>query len=78
MVKKEEILGLSLMFIGFTYLLSGIGLVYLLITVGSIPGMGTILPQLITYIIAGWFFAILTLVTGFITLIAGVAFLVKK
>jgi hypothetical protein len=86
MVAVEKLVSYSLILIGIMFLLCGIGTIYVMIqvsglmeAVGSLAGTtGGQMPSFTTYIVAGWIFAILGTITGFITLIAGIAILVQK
>ena len=79
----EKLTGCAFIFMGIVYLLSSIGMMYFLIIIGGLleitratPWM-TGMPAFTTYLAAAWVFAILELVTGFISLAAGIAILVK-
>ncbi len=87
MVEVDKLASYAFIFVGISFLLSGIGIIYIMITVigpleATLSTVGTITggttPSLTSYIIAGWVFGLLQTITGFFSLIAGIAVLVQK
>ena len=83
---SERLSGYAFTLIGVSELVSSIGLIYLLITIGSLLemvggysypyGYGYVQAP-ISLIVAGWLFTLLVLVTGFVALSAGISILTK-
>ena len=81
----EKLNGIAFSLIGITNMLSSIGLIILLLTLGGFletlgvaaTDYGVQIPTFTTYLGVGWAFAILQLIGGFVALVAGIAILTK-
>jgi hypothetical protein len=81
----EKLNGIAFTLIGITNMLSSIGLIILLLTLGGFletlgivaTDYGVQIPTFTTYIGVGWAFAILQLIAGFVALADGIAILTK-
>ncbi len=86
MVSVEKLGSISLLLIGIVFLLQAIGMMYGLVTVGTILEAagsayryyGSSMPSFTTIIVVGWVYAILLLITGLVALLAGGASLIGK
>ncbi len=91
--KSAEFKSYTFMLLGIMLIFTAIALIYTLVIIGGVleafigyasiaggpvPSTDPPLPLFNTFIIAGWLFAIYELISGFVTLSAGVAFLVRK
>jgi len=86
MVSVEKLASISLLLIGIVFLLQAIAMMYGLITVGAFLEAagsasryyGSPIPNFTTIMVVGWVYAILLLITGIISLLAGGASLIGK
>jgi hypothetical protein len=86
MVSAEKLGSMSLLLIGIVFLLQAIGIMYGLVTVsalletaGAAAGMyGGSMPNYTTIMTIGWVYAILQLITGLVSLLAGGVSLIEK
>jgi len=81
----DKLTGAALALMGLMFMLLSIGFIIFLITVGglleALGGLavyaGVEIPTFTTYLVVGWVYTILQMVTGFVALIAGIAILTK-
>ena len=81
----EKLNGYAFTLIGIMFILSSIGLMIFLITIGGALEMlsslaiayGGQIPTFTTYLAVGWVYTILQLIAGFVALVAGIAILTK-
>jgi len=86
MVSVEKLGSISLLLIGIVFLLQAIAMMYGLVVVGTaLEAMGAAagyygspMPNFTTIMIIGWIYAILLLITGLVSLLAGGASLIGK
>jgi hypothetical protein len=86
MVSVEKLASISLLLIGIVFLLQAIAMMYGLVTVGTILEVagratsyyGSPMPNFTTIMVVGWVYAILLLITGLVSLLAGGASLIGK
>ena len=86
MVTAEKLASFGFILLGLVFLFQSIGMMYVLVTIsGLIEGIstigavtGTTVPSFTTYLIAGWVYAILLLITGVVCLLAGGGSLLEK
>lgn len=83
----EKLSGIAFVLIGVVFFLSATAVMYLLIQLGTTLEMmqglmqtvpSAEMPSFTTYFAAGWVFAILQLITGFVSLTAGIANLIAQ
>ena len=81
----DKLTGAALALMGLMFMLLSVGFIIFLITVGglleALGGLavyaGVEIPTFTTYLVVGWVYTILQMVTGFVALIAGIAILTK-
>ena len=82
----NKIAAVSSILVGIVFILQSGGLIYILLQMSSaisalaaLPGAGEAVTGMISpYLTIGWLFAILTLVAGIVTFIAGIGYLAQK
>jgi hypothetical protein len=86
MVSVEKLASISLLLIGIVFLLQAIAMMYGLVVAGTILEAaagasryyGSPMPNFTTIMVVGWVYAILVLITGLVSLLAGGASLIGK